>query len=211
MIMRTCREDGVLLQPARPLTPIDRWFIENVFGDGDDHVGDGVNVDPDRMNGPTIQETSMPVDGLGMAMVLLAVQTPEAHSIQCRDLYDCVPDDAYVKYSYVLKENTVSDLHYARFDSKHPLTIPKTSRKNLGLIYITPLIGANHEWAIFGELQKVYDHHHCHHHHTPIAITNAIVITVCYHHHHHRDHHSSHHHPLTGGAALYEANLFSDD
>lgn len=140
-IMRTCRADGVLLQPSRPPTPLHDWFIDSAFGNA------GAQ--------PSVLETSMEVAGVLPYIVVVAADVPRRVLLRCEQLHDCQQRGLYVQYRYSVVDGRVENVQLQRFNATEPLSIGPCGRSDFELVYVAPVLSGADEWVLLGELNKV--------------------------------------------------------
>jgi hypothetical protein len=135
LILRTCREDGVLLQPIQPLIPIHDWFFLNAH-DGPFHGH--------------IQESKMKVNGLPPYSIVVALELEEDFSLKPSHLYDFCDHDL----PSVVYDSSLSSILQNFDENACPLVLERsrsTTPEDYQIFFIAPVIDG---WCLLGEMNK---------------------------------------------------------
>jgi hypothetical protein len=136
LIMRTCRTDGMLLQPTQPFIPIHEWFYQQTIR---------------GMKKGHIQESKMEVmNGLLSTSAILVLELEEDFVLYPYHLDTFVPQP-YTEY--VVYDSQLSSIQQI-FDDTSPLMLQKSMTTTPGdyrLYFIAPIVRG---WILLGERHK---------------------------------------------------------
>ena len=138
LIMRSCRSDGLLLKPSRPLSSVDYWYSQQAFTDG------GVQWQ--------LQETYTELQGLRWH-VLMGVDLEAGSKVLVTPdmLHIDTAQQAYV--TYWSDDGFLPHYDSARpFNSASPLQLPTTRLPNFFVYHIAPVLGG--ALLLYGEQDK---------------------------------------------------------
>jgi hypothetical protein len=152
LILRTCRTDGVLLQPAQPLIPIHEWFYQQT-------------VSSSGMTGQ-ILESKMRVNGLSAYGIILSLELSNDFRLYPHHLadFDLGDDGSWMVYD----RDLCSD--WKSFSALTPLILPKSKTMtpaDYQLHFVAPMVNG---WCLLGERNKF----------VPLSSTRFVGVEITF-------------------------------
>ena len=152
LIMRSCMEDGRLLQPAAPARTLDLLIAQTAFN----HPSQQHNhAAPDATS--QVWGTVSIVPGAGTFFHLLTADLPSAASLLPSDLRCTgVAGSADVAETMLVFENanatSASQVQPVGFSATEPLQLAACAREDFKLYHAAPIL--QNGWALLGEVEK---------------------------------------------------------